>query len=114
MLVSKHLCYDVVTLLYCSVSESNLIDIPGGTNSDSVLMILDPVKILASHKAPTTPDVTTGINEAIKAVVNSSGVSLDDIGCVIIGTTHFVNAVVQRSPDLERVAVVRLCGGSTE
>ncbi|KPI41376.1 uncharacterized protein AB675_9278 [Cyphellophora attinorum] len=49
-----------------------------------------------------------------QAVVNSSGVSLDDIGCVIIGTTHFVNAVVQRSPDLERVAVVRLCGGSTE
>jgi DUF917 family protein len=92
----------------------NLTTLPGGTNSDSVLISLDPVKILASHKAPTTPDVTTGINEAIKAVIESSGVSLNDIGCVIIGTTHFVNAVVQRSSDLERVAVVRLCGGCTE
>lgn len=87
---------------------------PGGTNSDSVLISLHPTKILASHKAPTTPDVTTGINEAIKAVIQSSQVSLDDIGCVIIGTTHFVNAVVQRSSALERVAIVRLCGGSTE
>ena len=36
------------------------------------------------------------------------------IGCVIIGTTHFVNAVVQRASSLRRVAVVRLCGGPDE
>lgn len=33
---------------------------------------------------------------------------------MVIGTTHFVNAVVQRSPALRRVAVIRLCGGSEE
>ncbi|GKZ37213.1 hypothetical protein AbraIFM66950_008670, partial [Aspergillus brasiliensis] len=39
----------------------------GGTNTDAVLIRLDPVAILASHKAPTTPDVTTGITAAVQA-----------------------------------------------
>ncbi|KAJ5125729.1 hypothetical protein N7448_005046 [Penicillium atrosanguineum] len=86
----------------------------GGTNTDAVLISLDPVSIIASHKAPTTPDVTTGITNAVRKVIDSSNVSLSSIGCVIIGTTHFVNAVVQRSPSLRRVAVIRLCGGSEE
>ncbi|KAJ5168646.1 uncharacterized protein N7482_004240 [Penicillium canariense] len=86
----------------------------GGTNTDAVLISLDPVSIVASHKAPTTPDVTTGITNAIKAVIGTSNVSLASISCVIVGTTHFVNAVVQRSPLLRRVAVVRLCGGPEE
>lgn len=85
-----------------------------GTNTDAVLISLDPVSIIASHKAPTTPDVTTGITNAVRKVIDSSNVSLASIGCVIIGTTHFVNAVVQRSPSLQRVAVIRLCGGSQE
>lgn len=36
---------------------------------------------------------------------------LQAINCVIIGTTRFVNAVVQRSSSLRRVGVIRLCGG---
>ncbi|KAJ5662112.1 uncharacterized protein N7477_009728 [Penicillium maclennaniae] len=86
----------------------------GGTNTDAVLISLDPVSIIASHKAPTTPDVTTGITNAVRKVIESSTVSLASIGCVIVGTTHFVNAVVQRSLSLRRVAVIRLCGGSQE
>ncbi|KAL4895258.1 hypothetical protein BDV59DRAFT_211612 [Aspergillus ambiguus] len=86
----------------------------GGTNTDAVLISLDPVSIVASHKAPTTPDVTTGITNAVRAVISASQASLSAIGCVIIGTTHFVNAVVQRSASLRRVAVVRLCGGPDE
>ncbi|CAL5868781.1 uncharacterized protein PFLUO_LOCUS3008 [Penicillium psychrofluorescens] len=86
----------------------------GGTNTDAVLISLDPVSIIASHKAPTTLDVTTGIINSVREVINASKVSLDSIGCVIIGTTHFVNAVVQRSAALRRVAVVRLCGGPDE
>lgn len=85
-----------------------------GTNTDAVLISLDPVSIIASHKAPTTSDVTTGITTAVRKVIDTSNVSLSSIGCVIIGTTHFVNAVVQRSPALRRVAVIRLCGGSEE
>ncbi|PYI01452.1 hydantoinase/oxoprolinase, partial [Aspergillus sclerotiicarbonarius CBS 121057] len=86
----------------------------GGTNTDAVLLSLDPLAILASHKAPTTPDVTTGITPAVRAVIAAADVPLSAIGCVIIGTTHFVNAVVQRAPSLRRVAVVRLCGGANE
>ncbi|KAJ5387880.1 hydantoinase/oxoprolinase [Penicillium cosmopolitanum] len=86
----------------------------GGTNTDAVLISLNPVSIVASHKAPTTPDVTTGITNAVQAVIDTSNVSRSSIGCIIIGTTHFVNAVVQRSPSLRSVAVVRLCGGREE
>ncbi|KIX97143.1 uncharacterized protein Z520_07257 [Fonsecaea multimorphosa CBS 102226] len=84
----------------------------GGTNTDAVLISLSPTQIVASYKAPTTPDVTTGITEAVHAVIQASNVALDTISCVIIGTTHFVNAVVQRSSSLQPVGVVRLCGGS--
>ncbi|KAL4978848.1 hypothetical protein BDW66DRAFT_148703 [Aspergillus desertorum] len=69
------------------------------------------MSIIASHKSPTTPDITTGITNAVQTVIQAAAVSLSSIGCVIIGTTHFVNAVVQRSPALRRVAVIRLCGG---
>lgn len=85
-----------------------------GTNTDAVLISLSPTQIVASHKAPTTPDVTTGITNAVRTVIQASNVPLDAIGCVIIGTTHFVNAVVQRSSSLQRVGVVRLCGGSKD
>ncbi|KAL3477642.1 hypothetical protein BJX99DRAFT_123004 [Aspergillus californicus] len=83
----------------------------GGTNTDAVLIALDSMSIIASHKSPTTPDVTTGITSAVQTVINAANVSLSSIGCVIIGTTHFVNAVVQRSSSLRQVAVIRLCGG---
>lgn len=85
-----------------------------GTNTDAVLICLDPVSIISAHKAPTTLDVTTGITNAVRAVIASSKVSFYSISCVIIGTTHFVNAVIQRSASLRRVAVVRLCGGPEE
>ncbi|KAL4982921.1 hypothetical protein BDW68DRAFT_182082 [Aspergillus falconensis] len=86
----------------------------GGTNTDAVLIALDSMSIVASHKSPTTPDVTTGITNAVRTVIEAASVSLSSIGCVIVGTTHFVNAVVQRSPALRRVAVIRLCGGPEE
>lgn len=85
-----------------------------GTNTDAVLISIDPGSIIASHKAPTTADITTGITNAARAVIESSNVPLAAIGCVIIGTTHFVNAVVQRSASLRRVGTVRLCGGPEE
>ncbi|KAL2852083.1 hypothetical protein BJY01DRAFT_100626 [Aspergillus pseudoustus] len=86
----------------------------GGTNTDAVLIALDSMSIIASHKSPTTADVTTGITNAVRTVIDAANVALSSIGCVIIGTTHFVNAVVQRSRALRRVAVVRLCGGPDE
>ncbi|KAL4805120.1 hypothetical protein BDV18DRAFT_161517 [Aspergillus unguis] len=86
----------------------------GGTNTDAVLLSLTSMSIITSTKSPTTADVTTGITLAIKTVISTANVSLESIACVIIGTTHFVNAVVQRSASLVPVSVLRLCGGSEQ
>jgi N-methylhydantoinase A/oxoprolinase/acetone carboxylase beta subunit len=77
----------------------------GGTNTDAVLM--DGTNVLAWHKTPTTPDVTSGITAALQAVLAEAGVSPDSIATVMIGTTHFTNAIVERRR-LTPVAAVRL------
>ena len=88
----------------------------GGTNTDGV--ILDPNRanetdkgIVAWHKAPTTTNPSHGITEAITTMMTSAGVAAIDVASVTIGTTHFVNAVVERDARrLSPVAVLRLCG----
>ncbi len=76
----------------------------GGTNTDAVLLEEDAVA--ATVKTPTTADVTTGITRALAALVaQAPGARLAH--AVMIGTTHFTNAVVQRR-DLGRVAAVRI------
>ncbi|MFJ5990629.1 hydantoinase/oxoprolinase N-terminal domain-containing protein [Lentzea sp. NPDC092896] len=73
----------------------------GGTNTDAVLV--EGRRVLAECKATTTADVTTGIIAAV------SGLAFDRtaITAVMIGTTHFVNAVVE-GRGLARTAAVRL------
>ncbi|WP_377512299.1 hydantoinase/oxoprolinase N-terminal domain-containing protein [Octadecabacter sp. R77987] len=78
----------------------------GGTNTDAVLM--DGDKILAGVKSPTTEDVMGGVAESITKVLDQSGVPADQVAAVMIGTTHFVNAVVERR-HMVRTAAVRLC-----
>ncbi|KAG0684410.1 hypothetical protein C6P42_002781 [Pichia californica] len=91
----------------------------GGTNSD--LVVLDPAYlnnepakfVLAWHKTVTTPDVSEGIKNAIRHVLDdpSNLISKDEIAAVTIGTTHFINAVIERDANrLEKVAVLRLSG----
>ncbi len=65
----------------------------GGTNTDAVLM--DARKVLAEVKTPTTPDVTSGIVTALRALISDSGVRAEQVQGVMIGTTHFTNAVVE-------------------
>ena len=65
----------------------------GGTNTDAVLV--DGRDVLAEAKTPTTSDVTGGISSAIRTLVESSGVSGSRMHAVMIGTTHFTNAVVE-------------------
>ncbi len=77
----------------------------GGTNTDAVLM--EGSEVLASHKTPTTPDVTSGITAALSTILSESDVSADAINHVMIGTTHFTNAVVERRR-LTPVAALRL------
>ncbi|ROW08718.1 hypothetical protein VPNG_06414 [Cytospora leucostoma] len=90
----------------------------GGTNTDGV--ILDPSQtsspskgIIAHHKSPTTTNPSDGINAAITQMFSSTTPAVDpaDVASVTIGTTHFVNAVVERDAKrLCKVAVLRLAG----
>ncbi|MEM7132337.1 MAG: hydantoinase/oxoprolinase family protein [Chloroflexota bacterium] len=77
----------------------------GGTNTDAVLM--NGTHVLASHKTPTTSDVTSGITDALKTVMSQAAVPASDIQTVMIGTTHFTNAIVERRR-LTEVAAIRL------
>src|SRR5712692_3757241 len=82
----------------------------GGTNTDAVL--IEEGKVAGAVKAPTSEDVTTGILDSLKAL-GATGVLRDRQGAgkkidgVMIGTTHFINAVVQRR-HLTKVAALRL------
>ena len=66
----------------------------GGTNTDAVL--LEGGRVVHAVKTPTTEDVTAGIVTALGELSAQPEVARGDIAGVVIGTTHFVNAVVQR------------------
>ncbi len=83
----------------------------GGTNTDAVLM--DGSTVISKIKTPTTVDVTSGITTALKHVLESSGTPTDQIAGVMVGTTHFTNAVVERRR-LQPTAIVRLGLPATE
>ena len=75
----------------------------GGTNTDAVL--LEDDRVLHAVKTPTTADVLTGVRLALESAAQAMG--SDGVQAVMIGTTHFVNAVVQRR-DLAKVGALRL------
>ena len=78
----------------------------GGTNTDAVLM--EGSEVLASVKTATTPDVTTGIVAALGQLVRDRASNRPlEVQAVMIGTTHFTNAVVE-SKRLMPTAAVRL------
>ena len=77
----------------------------GGTNTDAVLIEGDVV--LHAVKTPTTADVTSGVVTALGRLIAGAGIPLDRVRAVMIGTTHFTNAVVQRR-ELAPVAAVRI------
>lgn len=77
----------------------------GGTNTDAVLM--DGDRVVASCKSPTTANVSDGIVGAIKTVLDDSDASTADIQCIMIGTTHFTNAFVERKNLLD-VGIIRV------
>jgi len=78
----------------------------GGTNTDAVVMV--GRDILAAVKVPTSSDVTTGLMQALREVQNQAAIVAGDVALVVIGTTHFTNAVIERR-HLSETAVVRLC-----
>jgi N-methylhydantoinase A/oxoprolinase/acetone carboxylase beta subunit len=77
----------------------------GGTNTDAVLV--DGRSVLAETKTPTTADVTGGIVAALRTLVADAGADVRQVRAVMIGTTHFTNAVVE-ARRLAPTGVVRL------
>jgi len=78
----------------------------GGTNTDAVIMA--GRDIVAAVKVATSADVTGGLIEALRQVQELARISSSDVSLVVIGTTHFTNAVIERR-QLSPTAVVRLC-----
>lgn len=91
----------------------------GGTNTDAAILDItasnSPTRgVLASYKASTTSDITSGIESAIREVLTTSAIDQKKVLSVTIGTTHFINALVEADTRrLSRVAVIRLCGPFT-
>jgi N-methylhydantoinase A/oxoprolinase/acetone carboxylase beta subunit len=77
----------------------------GGTNTDAVL--IEDGRVTGAVKAPTTLDVTSGILDALGKLTATGVVEGKSIDAVMIGTTHFINAVVQRRW-LTRVGALRI------
>ena len=74
---------------------------------------MDGATVVAWTKQPTTGDVGSGVERAISAVLKDGGVPPAAIASVMIGTTHFTNALVERSR-LDRVGILRLASPAGE
>ena len=89
----------------------------GGTNTDAVVLdkSTETARILSEVKTTTTADIASGVRESIRLVL----LNLQDrftklaVQQVNVGTTHFVNAVVQ-GKRLAKVSVIRLCGTASK
>ena len=84
----------------------------GGTNTDAVVM--DAETVISGTKSPTTNDILSGVENSILSALTKANKKPDDIQALIIGTTHFVNAIVQRK-NLAKTGLIRLSlpsGGS--
>ena len=77
----------------------------GGTHTDAVL--LDGDTVVSSIKALTTADVTSGILAALEHILTDSGVPEHSVQAVMLGTTQFTNAVIERR-QLAEVAAIRI------
>lgn len=65
----------------------------GGTNTDAVLM--NGSQVLAAVKESTSEDVTSGIVTAVEQLRSQHPFEGASIDAVMIGTTHFINGLVE-------------------
>ncbi len=86
----------------------------GGTSTDAVLV--DGDEVCATAKTATTFDVTHGIIvalELLRAAPRADPSAVDAVDAVVVGTTHFTNALTEAA-NLTPTAVVRLGGPATQ
>ena len=81
----------------------------GGTHTDAVLV--RGSELLAATKALTSADVISGVMEALEQVLADHPGIEDQVAAVMLGTTQFTNAVVERR-NLVPVGAIRLAAPS--
>ena len=89
----------------------------GGTNTDAAVVdrAKGKARVLSTAKTLTTADITSGVKEAIRLALLKLEDRLTSVAVqqVNIGTTHFINAVVD-GKRLAKVSVIRLCGTASK
>ncbi|KAK2746156.1 hypothetical protein FQN55_005785 [Onygenales sp. PD_40] len=84
----------------------------GGTNTDAVLLNTTSPgaeAIIAWNKSPTASNVTLGVRKTLQDLLHKAPNNENNIAAVTIGTTHFLNAILEHDASrLEKVAVIRL------
>ncbi len=82
----------------------------GGTNTDAVLMA--GRTLIASFKTATTACVERGVFQAINTLLQTEGIGAHAIKGVMIGTTQFTNAFIERRR-LTPIGVIRIAAPAT-
>ncbi len=77
----------------------------GGTHTDAVL--IDGHAVLASTKSLTSENVRDGVLEALDTILGASDLNHQAVEAVMIGTTQFTNAVIERR-ELAPTAIIRI------
>jgi len=78
----------------------------GGTHTDAVVLD-EKQRLVGKTKTRTTPDVTSGIGQALKQILEQPGVDRRAIRFAMLGTTHCINAILERK-HLSKVGVIRM------
>ena len=78
----------------------------GGTNTDAVL-IDENLHVVASIKQHTTANIYDGILNAVRAVLEQSGIDRGEIRQAMLGTTQCTNAIVERK-NLAPIGILRI------
>jgi N-methylhydantoinase A/oxoprolinase/acetone carboxylase beta subunit len=78
----------------------------GSTHTDAVILS-ERNELIKAVKSPTTKDVTSGIVKSLDLLLDNANIHRDEIKYAAIGTTHCINAIVERK-NLNKVAVIRL------
>jgi N-methylhydantoinase A/oxoprolinase/acetone carboxylase beta subunit len=83
----------------------------GGTHTDSVLLDGN-LQCVCQVKVATSKDISSGIYQSVKELLEKSQVDPQKIAHAMLGTTHCTNAIVERKKLME-VAVIRLGAPAT-
>lgn len=116
--LSHRLCIPNVTqmpifesrLVYLSTKDMVMkigIDI-GGTNTDAVL-VDNQNKIVSFCKISTTPHLEEAFVVALRTLLEQGHAQVKNIDQISIGTTHAINALLQRK-GLDKVGAIRIAG----